>query len=801
MKPLLRYFPVTALILCHSLAASPAADAPHRGLPRPLPGHPGNVFLAGEEIVVPLPSGTTNAWRLVDYRDNTLHTLPGGAAARPGRLPVGFYRLRPPVETHSNWISFAVIAPLVAPTPLTSPVALDVATAWFYPAEQMDAVANLCALAGVNWVRDRLNWGEMEPQRGQFRAAPTRYDLSAAAQARAGLQVLQVNHISPRWAATDTKRFPEDLRDAFNFYREMARRWRGEVRAFEPWNEADIPMFGGHTGTEMAAFQKAAYLGLKAGNAEVIVGQNVFASHNVAQLEDLRDNAVAPYFDTFNLHHYEAFNTYPKLYADFRSVSAGKPLWVTEAARPMKWSDEKSKEPSDADLREQSERLVKTFALALHEGAAELFYFLLPHYIEGQTQFGVLRPDLTPRPAFVSLAAVGRLLADAKPLGKWVTTNADLHAVWLQARPDGREADVLAAWVESGEATLELPAAATQVFDHLGAVQTNALTLPSRGMGRARLSLQSAPILAVFPSGTARQVDLVVPPVAPIREQIASKTSTVVLQAVWPEAKTMLKRSAYRIESEKPETIPVWAYNFGNEPVRGTLRPTAPDGWKITSPSDLAIPPMGREQIKFIVEASGGARHPIETVRLSGDFGPAGEAVLSLRFLPDPLRIAPDLAVAIPGANVASRWRPMISGGGPSRVASELARVIVAAEPVGDDKWIYPVFGLAPGELPPAGATGLCFSFTLLEGAGDFRVIFDERNGSGYVADFTVPPKLGEAVEQMVFFSDAVLGAGWSKPDANHRLDPGEISSIKIGGNTKGGSVKYSFGKLRWVKF
>jgi hypothetical protein len=376
-----------------------------------------------------------------------------------------------------------------------------------------------------------------------------------------------------------------------------------------------------------------------------------------------------------------------------------------------------------------------------------------------------------------------------------------LHAVWFQAAPDGRQADVLAAWVEAGEATLELPAAATQVFDHLGAVRTNATTLAAGGVGRTSLSLKSAPVLAVFPSGTARRSVLRLPPEAPARGLSSPMPSSVVLQAVWPEAQAMLKRSAYRIASDKPETSPVWAYNFGDASVRGTLRTTAPEDWKIAFPSALEIPPKGRERINLVVEASGGARHPIETVRLSGDFGRAGEAVLSLRLLPDPLRIAPDRATAMPGANTAARWRPMISGGGAARVTSSAGRVLVAAEPAGDDRWIYPVFGLAPGELPPAGATGLCFSFTLLEGAGDFRVIFDEQNGSGYVADFTVAPKRGEAVEEMVFFSDAVFGSGWSRPDANQRLDPGEIASVKIGGNTRVGPVKYSFGNLRWVKF
>ena len=145
-----------------------------------------------------------------------------------GRLPVGFYRLMQAGQT--NRVSVGVVAPLQAPIPLTSPIAMDVAMSWFYPAEKMEAVANLSALAGVNWVRDRLNWAEMEPVRGQF-AKSNRYDASALAQSRAGLQVLQVDHISPTWANPNQKRFPLDLRDAYRFYREMAGGWKGQVRA------------------------------------------------------------------------------------------------------------------------------------------------------------------------------------------------------------------------------------------------------------------------------------------------------------------------------------------------------------------------------------------------------------------------------------------------------------------------------------------------------------------------------------------------------------------------------------------
>ena len=92
----------------------------------------------------------------------------------------------------------------------------------------------------------------MKPRPGQF-SAPNQYDASAAAWSCAGLRVLRVIHASPSWANKKGKRFPPDLRDAYRFFESMAKRWRGQVVAFESWNEADIPMFGGHTGAEMAA--------------------------------------------------------------------------------------------------------------------------------------------------------------------------------------------------------------------------------------------------------------------------------------------------------------------------------------------------------------------------------------------------------------------------------------------------------------------------------------------------------------------------------------------------------------------
>ena len=604
-----------ALVLSGALCGSGLAGAGARGVPQPLAGHPGNLFLAGERVVIPAPPGDGEVWRAVNYDGQVVaEGVVEEGQAHLGQLPVGYYE----ATRGGAAVSVGVVAKLGAPTPLSSPVGADVAMAWLAPEDKWATAANLCALAGLNWVRDRLNWAELEPKKGEF-ASETRYDRSARIQAAAGLRVLQVAHLSPAWANPNAKRFPLDLRDPYDFYRALARRWRGTVGAFEPWNEADIKEFGGHTGSEMASFQKAAWLGLKAGNPDVIACLNVLALHRKATLEDLTENEVWPYFDTYNLHHYEPFAKYAQVYADHRAVCAGRPLWTTECSLPVKWrGDPQLQEPSREDLRLQSERVVMTYALALREGAQAVFYFILPHYVEGETQFGLLHRDLTPRPGYLALAAVGRLLADARPLGWLATKNPAVQAHLFEAKPDGKPAVVLVAWCDAGEETLELPQPPMAGYDHLGRMREAASTRPK---------LTRAPQFFLFNPGT-------IPPAYPTPSppaRLPGEPSRIVFQAIVPDDRRALEQSAYKLLRNESLTIPVFVYNFGQQPAKGELTVTSQGSWHAEFPRQVEVAPGEGKKLSLHLKAPGRSEASTATVR--GDFGPAGKAVLSLRLV------------------------------------------------------------------------------------------------------------------------------------------------------------------------
>ncbi|MEY2429422.1 MAG: hypothetical protein QOJ40_2307 [Verrucomicrobiota bacterium] len=786
--------PTLGLVLGLVSMWSAIANEGERAIPNPLTNHPGNIFLVGEEVVVALPgSGDGNsAWQLSDYEGQTV--IQGSATnghATLGKLPAGYYELRRlrdgrPEKARTT---IGVLAPLRAPTPQTSPIGVDVSMAWYFSGAQQEGAANLCTLAGINWVRDRLSWREMEPVKGQF-PKDSKYDDTARKQAQAGLRMLQVHHDSPPWASKNWKRQPTDLRDAYHFMEAMARRWRGKVTAFEPWNEGDIPIFGEHTGAELAACQKACYLGLKAGNPNVIVCDNVFASPQPNVLADFNANFAWPYFDTFNLHHYCVLEEYPAVYAAFRAISAGKPLWVSEFNIPVLWpAGDSEQEPSPENLRLQAERVGQLFASSLSQGPAVSFYFLLPHFYEGQNQFGLLHKDLTPRPGYLALAAVGRLLADAKPLGR-LRVDGNARAFVFRARPDGEERDVVVAWSPGGKAVLKLPDKPLETFDHLGRFRTNQST---------RLELSTAPIFAIYKRDSFQASSLQPPPAKPPIK--TGKPSAIVLQAVIPQEKVVASLSAYRCSSARPETFSIFAYNFGREQAAGDLTATFPEGLKVELPGHVELAAGERRELTLTLDCRGGMTTPADTVRISGNFGAAGEVILALRLSPEPFTIVNGPSVPVRAADDLAQWQSTVSAGGELKVTTNVGGdMIFTALVAGADRWVYPGLVLRDKERPPADSIALVATLTALEGGANFRCLFETENHSAYFADFYPQPKLGETVEAVVMPATAIFVEGSSRPDGKEKLELGNVRTIRIGGNPAGEKVVFSVKPVRWIK-
>jgi len=566
--------------------------------------HPGNVHVLGENVRVPIPA-TWAGWRVVDIDGQEIDSgKVREGHADLGELPIGYFEVLE--QDGPGKITAAVVA---KNEPVKdTPIAIDAAVSWFYPdAELIRDACKLCRLGGVEWVRDRSSWPELETSRGTW-AGDTRYERAMRIQHEAGLKVLQVNHISPGWATSDPSRFPEDLRDVYNYCHGIAKRWNGLADAIEPWNEPDILLFGGHTGCEIASFQKAAYLGLKAGNPKQPVCATVFALDRAETLDEYGANEVYPYFDRYDLHHYIGLDAYSRAYGRHRAISGGRPLWTTEFNLTINWSDAATQEPSEEDLRVQGYRVGKVFAHAIHEGCEKAFYFILGHYVERQLQYGIVHHDLTPRPAYVAFAATGRLLNGAKPIGQVDLGDAKVKAFVFKTVVDGAERETLIAWSETVDTPVRIETA-EKSFDYLGREREH----------RRRAILTREPVYWLLPPGGSKALKVAAPRAKPKWQK--GEAVPVVLQLA---GKGDFKQSAFAVNESKD--LRLIAYNFGDSLARGKL---VAEGGKLNA-TDIAIEPGERKELSIATNGEDDV-----TVRLELENG-AGQAIVSARLTDSP---------------------------------------------------------------------------------------------------------------------------------------------------------------------
>ena len=577
-------------------ADSSVADVARR-VPRPLSEHPGNVFLRGETLVIPVPnSSAADRWHWIDIDGKLMGEgdLTGLQLLTLGQPAIGWYRIeflsRSEVQ---SWTTAAVLEPLQAPTPSDSPICVDGAIAWFARDRPDDQriFANLAALAGVNWIRDRLKWAELQTGPEEY-ASRGNYDVAAEIQRSEGLQILQTFHSTPRWASPTregTARFAPDLRCVYQFARNAGSRFSNRVLAWEPWNEPNAADFGGHTLDEICAWQKAAWLGFRASGAKTLMGFAPLAAvPTEPQTAGVLLNEVWPYFDTYNIHTYDWANSYAELWAPARAAAGGKPLWITEADRGAQHDKEApGYELPPALERRKAEYLPQSYASALAAGADRFFQFVLGNYQEPSgVQFGLLRIDHTPRPAYVALAAAGRFLAGARFIGEWAPTK-DVHVVGFRARPDGVSADVLVVWTEPpgdwadrGKATAELqwPASlgSARVYDYLGR---------ERG-GELPRQAASAPQYVVLGDGQSRGLPLAKRASEAV---LSGKPSQVVLQPLFSaEARSAVTDRPWSVGfaygAKRGERLPfsLCAYNFSKKRIKLEIQADkTPEGWSL----------------------------------------------------------------------------------------------------------------------------------------------------------------------------------------------------------------------------
>ena len=610
-----------------------------------------HVFLRGEPVTLSAPANppsTVAVIRLLDeHFAEQLNVPVTNNTAKFGPLPVGWYRVEylTASEVLPEFTTIAVLEPLATLPPEDTPIAVDIALAWLGADDQSDwpLYAKLARLAGVRWVRDRHHWREFQPEEGPF-LDHTKYDDRARIQAAEDLKVLQVYHTYPKWARqahANPERPQMDLAKLYTFCKEMAARFEDTVQAWEPWNEGNAHNFGGLTIEELCAIQKAAYLGYKAGNPDAIVCWNPLGGVNIdSHVTSLLRNGTWPYYDVYTIHSYDWPESYERLWGPARNAAGGKPIWVTESDRGM------SADP-DSDMgdfsperdRRKAELVVQSYVRSLFSGASRHFHFILGHYLEGNhnNQFGLLRKDLTPRPGYVALAAMGRLLAGAEIIGRYeVEGQPNTHIYAFRAEPQGESRDVVVAWAEKpgdweakGQHRAPWPQGLSpkieSAYDYLG--RPIDAELPAK--------LRPDPVFLVLPEGASDAATWRKVNTEPAHD---GAISPVVFQFLPEDLKPVQRmigwssEAAYEFPADTTVDGTLVVYNLSDAPINGTVRiDDLPQGWQAAQDTwTVELGSMEQQALTCSLTLAPDAETGDVWLDFRGDFGKAGKPALSV---------------------------------------------------------------------------------------------------------------------------------------------------------------------------
>lgn len=373
--------------------------------------------------------------------------------------------------------------------------------------------------AGSRWDRFDFRWNMIEGTPGVFKFGP--HDNIVNLDRAHGLNIVGILGSTAAWATTDCavrhatpfsmppghplrmaqfdnywwRHCPPDNLDLpwddpenywGNYVYQTVSHFKGRVDVWEIWNEPDLgTTYWSGSPAQYAQLLKVGYQAVKAANPEATV---LFAglaywsdpTYYIQVLDVLTtlEGAAAHnyYFDVLSLHLYSSvYHIAPiaaEIQANMRSRVGAHPIWLTETGVPL-W-DEHPTNPGvpysyTATITEAAAYVIQAYAGARTVGIEKFFFFRM-HDEYMHENFGLLRNDLTARPAYASYQVAAQYLhGENQVSGPFGNT---VRRITFYGTPRGR-IDVL--WNMTGASlTTTQPALLPQakVIDMYGNVQT-----------------------------------------------------------------------------------------------------------------------------------------------------------------------------------------------------------------------------------------------------------------------------------------------------------------------------------------
>jgi polysaccharide biosynthesis protein PslG len=286
---------------------------------------------------------------------------------------------------------------------------------------QTPRALELASQAHIDWVRLGLYWQDVEPNPGQF---DFQADDAVIASTRANhLNVLAILAYSTPWSTSapadppvnPTHYPPRDYGEWANYVATVVTRYKADVHYWEVWNEPDLTQFWNGTPAQYAALLAITSSTIRQidPTATVVLGGQAFvdrpghvASDFLTHILGDADHPAGANFDIAAFHFYLRPDQAPQDFAEFKAALTqfgidNRPIWITEAGLPS-WAIDANGNP-DSGFAAQAQWLDQMLPSLVDLGASRVFWFELDENPYAPSGFGLLGPDLSPRPAYEAL--------------------------------------------------------------------------------------------------------------------------------------------------------------------------------------------------------------------------------------------------------------------------------------------------------------------------------------------------------------------------------------------------------------
>jgi hypothetical protein len=273
---------------------------------------------------------------------------------------------------------------------------------------RMDRAATMAQAAGVKWSREEFSWARIETQRGVYDFSF--YDKVVDTALKHGISVYGLLAYWSRWTEAYTEHGIEDF---CRWARAVVLRYKDRIKHWEIYNEPNIFFWSGPRDLYPVLMKKC-YQVIKEADPEAQVLAISTAGIDRKFIQSCLDTN-AP-FDILTIHPYRRHLSEQGLARELQDTANlvdNRPVWITE----MGWSTQ----VHGTTERQQAVLLARCYLTAVASGACQNVSWYNfrsdgsdPFYNEHN--FGVLRTDLTPKPAYRALATICRSLDQGRPV-------------------------------------------------------------------------------------------------------------------------------------------------------------------------------------------------------------------------------------------------------------------------------------------------------------------------------------------------------------------------------------------------